>query len=159
MKLTKIPVVFLSLLMVLHACSPAGDQVAVENVLAQLLKNDNEGNLGGVMSHYSDNAILMSPDGPSINGSPAIRDHYQFLFDNFQFKDLIAVTDEIVVRGDFALIAGVNSGIIQSKTDFTSKEINSKFVMLFKKTNSSWKITRLIWNNAGAAENVSQLNN
>ncbi|MEZ4809265.1 MAG: SgcJ/EcaC family oxidoreductase [Allomuricauda sp.] len=130
------------------------DIASVENVLQELISSDNKGDLKGVMSHYAENAVLMSPNGVSIAGHENIETHYGKIFENSTFLNLKAVSHDIRVQGNMATIAGINYGSIVSKKDSTDTEIHGKFMMLFEKQGGSWKITRLIWNDAGSRENL-----
>jgi len=130
------------------------DVTSVANILQELIKNDNNGDLEGVMSHYAADAILMSPNSPSIQGYQNIENHYRTLFENSEFLGLRAIPNEIRVQGNLATIAGVNYGTIQSKMDSTKVKIYSKFLMQFIKQKGEWKVSRLIWNNAGSDENI-----
>ena len=127
---------------------------SVEKVLQELISSDNQGNLKGVMSHYANNAVLMSPNGVSIAGHKDIETHYAKIFENSKFLNLKAVSHDTRVQGNMASMAGVNYGTIVSKKDSTNTEIHAKFMMLFEKQNGTWKITRLIWNDAGSRENL-----
>jgi len=106
------------------------------------------------MSHYADNAILMSPNNPSIKGYKDIENHYRAIFENSEFLELRAISNETRVQGNLATIAGINFGAIQSKVDSTKNKIHSKFIMQFTKLNGIWKESRLIWNDAGSDENI-----
>ena len=154
----KLFIFFASMALLLVSCmgskDPSVASTEVEGVLKRLMQADNAGNLAAVISHYAADAVLMAPNAPSVRGIEKIKNHYRNLFDEFRFEGLQANAEDIRVGGDLAVIAGTNSGLILSKADSTAQEIHGKFIMQLVKETGQWKISRLIWNDAGTRENL-----
>lgn len=142
---------FISLLLSLNACSTnhQPETQEISKVLSNLMEADNQGDIHGVLKQYSSDAILMQPNGPSIVGKEAIRNHYTALFKAYRFNNLKADIEEIMVAENFALIAGTTSGEMVALGQSTSQKVNGKFMMQLEKDHQGdWKIKRLIWNDA-----------
>lgn len=141
---------FISLLfsLVASCISKEESEVAIHTVLDSLIQADRRADLEAVIGFYSEDAILMAPDGLSIIGKKRIREHYSALFKQLNFKNLKASADEILVDGNFGVIAGKTEGTVITKDTQTAQVVAGKYIMIFKRidVDHDWKISRLIWN-------------
>jgi ketosteroid isomerase-like protein len=92
---------------------------------------------------YTEDAKLMPPHEPVIDGRPAIR---EYLHELFVDKRAPAELDqrEVFVAGDYAY----RQGILTQATENGNVEIG-KFVQIWKFSNGAWKLHRTIWNLSG----------
>jgi len=134
------------LLLFLAACgTPAStDEDDVRRQAEGIIAADNRADLDGVMRYYAENAILIPPGAPDIQGHVAIRAHYQKIFES-SVPRLTITIDEISVSGTQAVCRGGTGGEVLIKGDSTVKIVNDKFLMVLEKTDD-WRITHLIWN-------------
>jgi ketosteroid isomerase-like protein len=93
---------------------------------------------------YTEDAKLMPPHEPVIEGRPAIR---EYLHDLFIEQRAPAELDqrEVFVAGDYAY----RDGILTQPTGNGNAEIG-KFVQIWKYSDGAWKLHRTIWNLSGA---------
>src|SRR5579862_2268172 len=117
---------------------PGLDKVAAEFTAAFNAKD-----AAKVASFYADDAVLMSPDEPMVRGRSSIEVHYQeefrVAFSNVQIKPM-----ESVVSGTYAFETGTSSAA-RPGTASTRTE-NGKYVVIYKRVGSSWKIAYDIYN-------------
>jgi ketosteroid isomerase-like protein len=102
-----------------------------------------KGDYEALSSMYTDDAKLLPPNSPIIEGRPAIREFLRKLFID-EGVPLELTQREVSVVGNFAYRDGVLS---QHHKDGTT-EIG-KFVQLWKYTDGDWKLHRVIWNMNG----------
>lgn len=148
-------------LFVLNACTPAPEQtaepsqadldalgVSTERFLAAWNAADVEA-LGAWMA---EDAIEMPPDGPPLVGRAAM---LQGLRDYFAEFDAVqtATTDEVVVRGDLAVLRGTWRLTETPRAGGPPVERSGKWLDVQRRTaDGSWKTWRWMWNQTTAAE-------
>jgi len=135
-------------------CTPAADQeaeapVTPVDVSAEIMAANeafvaanNAGDAAGVAAMYTDDAILYPPNGEPLAGGPeAIAAFFQGVFDA-GIERVILETVEAVGMGDTAVeigrltLLGADGGTIDS----------GSYMVLWKKTDTGWKLHRDIWN-------------
>ncbi len=85
---------------------PADDVREVERVVERIIAADNAGDLESVLALYTEDAILMPPDSPIVQGKAAIRERYRAGFEQFHMN-LSMVSEETQVAGNWAFNRGV----------------------------------------------------
>ena len=125
--------------------STSADDGAVRKVLSGLSAADNAGDLNAILSHYSDEAILLPPDGPPLVGQPGVRSFYEPALSRFRFE-VSFDADETQVSGDWAFARGFINGRLVPKGEGTPVKLREKYIMVLRRQNGGWKIARLIWN-------------
>ena len=105
----------------------------------------NNGDAGAVASHYMEDAVLLAPDTPRIDGRDAIRGLWQAYVDA-GVKDLQLMTVELEDLGSTALEIGTyslsapdgNGGMVQA---------GGKYVIVWKTDDEGvWHLHWDIWN-------------
>jgi len=127
---------------------PAGstdDVAAVHSVLSGLSAADNAGDLDAVVSHYSEDAVLLPPNAAVVTGQSGIRAWYEQGFRHFHFE-VSFDADEIKASGDWAFARGYINGRLNPKADEALIKLHEKFIMVLRRDKEGWKIARLIWN-------------
>ena len=118
----------------------------VEQTVKTIIDADNRADIKTVLSCYEEKAVLMPPGKTPIEGIHAIDSNYQSIFSNAALK-LVTDVEDVIVNGNDAVAYGTNTGSVLIKKDLSTKNVNSKYMMLLKKNKANeWKITRLIWN-------------
>ncbi len=103
------------------------------------------GNVDAFLNLFTDDAILMPPNGQMIIGKDKIRDWVQAGFDSIKgtgFEEITA-PNEIRIFDGWAFDVGI--------TTFKSKgkplEDTNKYIRIWQKqANGSWRLARVIWN-------------
>lgn len=133
-----------------QADQPA-DLAGIRAVTSGIIAADNAGDAAAVMRFYSDDAVLLPPNGAPVAGKEAIRARYEEGFRHFRFA-ISSASEETHVFGDWAFDRGTTSGKTIPKTDESSRQIHDNYVMiLHRESSGAWKIARLIWNAAEPA--------
>jgi len=132
----------------------SADAAAVEKVLAGIVAADNAADLDAVVSHYTEDAILLPPNDVPVVGKLAIRARYEEAFRHFRF-DIAFVSDESQLFGDWAFVRGVIRGRTIPKDETSGRTLNDKFVMILHREKDGWKIARLIWNGSDPVQQHS----
>ena len=132
---------FLSLaLIALAGCAP-GSGTLPEETMAAWEQAYNNGDAAGVAAVYSEDALVMAPNTPVIQGRAAIE---KFMTDGFaQGPSMISIkTDESVTHGD----DGVRRGTYRVTTKEGQEIEVGKFVEIWKKNAGKWELRVDIWN-------------
>lgn len=146
---------FVSTILLFLACSrersSAGQSIqqdkeaitAVSNARAQAF---NQSDASGIAEHFTEDAILMAPGVPAMEGIEAVREYYQSIFDQFE-TELESHYVEIKVEGDLAYGRGVATVTLYPKDGTESSVSTSKYLnILQRQPSGAWKTTHDIWN-------------
>ena len=141
----------------LAACAPKGaqhdtaaDETAVTTAASNWEKAYNEKNADAVAALYTENAQLLPPGPPVVNGRAAIRD--------FWANDIATGGSTFAITTDSSGIAGDwawRSGPWTATAADGSPAGTGKFLEVWQRTSEGWKLHRDIWNvdeSAAAAE-------
>ncbi|MFW5760522.1 MAG: YybH family protein [Cyclobacteriaceae bacterium] len=118
---------------------------AVSNARAEAF---NQGNAAGIAEYFTEDAILMPPNQPSMVGRDAVADYYQSIFDEFH-TELESGYKEVEVSGDMAYGRGYAKVKLSPKSGGEVVESESEYINILKKQpDNSWKTTHDIWNSS-----------
>ena len=121
------------------------DESAVRAVVEGMIAADNVKNLNRVLGFYSDDAILISPEGGDVVGISAIRSHYERLFARTDLDIQLKIQD-ILLDGDLAVVRGVND--VTATSDDGSSSARSKFLISLRRyPDGAWRVLHLMWSN------------
>ncbi|MDZ7717392.1 MAG: SgcJ/EcaC family oxidoreductase [Balneolaceae bacterium] len=84
---------------------------AVSSARAEAFNNSDA---DGIAEHFTEDAILMAPGVPAMKGRDAVRDYYQFIFDEYK-PELESHYVEVRVEGDLAYGRGIAKVTLDSK--------------------------------------------
>lgn len=121
------------------------NETQARQLLDSIIAADNRSDLPAVLSFYTNDAILMPANKPSIKGIEAIEQNYKSIFEGSILR-LESHVEEIKTAADWAAITGFNTGTVYLKKDSSTVTVNDKFIILLEKQENTWKIKRLIWN-------------
>lgn len=139
---------FFGLLFPLQPPSEVALVAEVEIVVKGIIAADNAGDLEAVLAHYADDAVLLPPNGPIVEGKDAIRERYRAGFEQFRFDVSIAIS-ETKVSGEWAFNRGATQGKLIPHDGGDAVTLNDQYLMILRRMpGGAWKIARLIWNSA-----------
>lgn len=94
---------------------------------------------------FADDAILLPPDGPMIEGRDAIAAFWQGLFDA-GVTGLELDTHSIDVVGDTGIVTGIWTVTVPTESGGTT-QVSGKEMLVYKKSaEGAWLASRDIWN-------------
>ncbi len=104
------------------------------------------GDAAAIAIHFTDDAYLMAPDQPTLQGKQAIQAYYQSIFDEYE-TDLESYYEEVEVSGDLAYGRGFAKVTLYPKTGGDSSVSTAKYLNILKKQpDGTWKTTHDVWN-------------
>lgn len=127
----------------------AADAVAEIEATGQEFESAlNAGDAEALAGLFTDDAVVLPPDMPRLEGRDAIRDLWQGFIDVGVQGEL--TVDEVEVLGDTAIKVGSYTVTIPGEDGAETTE-TGKFLEVLKQEEGAWRIHRDIWN-ADAAE-------
>ena len=143
-----------TVLLVLAACTPASEQPdtneadvqALRDMTPQVIVDFNAADVASLSSRYMDDAVTMSPDGPSLEGREAIQRADEEYFEQFTATQT-ATVDEVQVFGDVAFSRGTWRILQTPKAGGDEVERTGKWLVINQRQpDGQWKTARHIWN-------------
>ena len=95
----------------------------------------------GIASLYTDNAMVLPPDGPIVTGKAAIEEFWRSAANALGLTNAVLKTRDLGVSGDTAYEVG--------EADLTAgeKQLRVKYVVVWMKGgDGNWRLHRDIWN-------------
>jgi uncharacterized protein (TIGR02246 family) len=118
---------------------------AIKQVLQSYAEALNSGNAKYAASLYSEDCVLMPPDGPTLLGKEKVAGSYTELFKSVSIR-LSFQIDEVVIRNDLAYARTTSKGSIKLLKDNKTIPEGNRELFIFKKEKGSWKISRYLFN-------------
>ncbi len=120
----------------LSGCSKVEDNLPPA-VTSSVTHDFNQGDALRTAAHYTDDAQILPPRHPLIEGKPAIAAFFEANIDKY-----IGFGNETtwsVVRGD----VGIEQGIYRVRNVRVGQEVETgKYLRIWKRTNTGWKLYR-----------------
>ena len=111
----------------------------------QLAQAMNSGDSERVSQLYTEDALLMPPDSPQLQGRAAIRECWQGMIDA-GVKDLKFTCHEAIELGDTAIEVSSMSGTAPGEGGSQATFVG-KYIVIWKKgSDDDWYLHRDIWN-------------
>lgn len=124
----------------------AADVATIEAMSAARAKAFNEGNAAAIARYFTEDAVLMAPGEPPMQGPEQVERYYQAIFDQYDTQ-LTSYYDEVEVSGGLAYGRGTAEVTLISKNgDSTTTSVSKYLNILKKQANGEWKTTHDIWN-------------
>ncbi len=99
------------------------------------------GSASGLAALFTDDAMVLPPNGESVRGRPAIEKVFQGLI-AAGIKQVTLTAEEVEGHGDTATEVGA-----YSVKDAAGTEVDrGKYVVVWKRVKGEWKLHRDIWN-------------
>jgi uncharacterized protein (TIGR02246 family) len=148
------------ILLFLLACSPGEDNAATEAddiaaitaVSSARAQAFNESDAQGIAIHFTEDAILMAPGAPAMQGREAVAAYYQSIFDEYE-PVLESYYEEVEVSGDMAYGRGEAKVTLTPRNGGPTTTATSKYLnILQRQPDGSWQTTHDVWNGNEVAE-------
>jgi len=98
---------------------------------------------GRITGLYTDDGVVMVPDRPPVVGRPAIADHFEGFFTQFDALDFQLASSEIVVTGDWAFDRGTYRWTTKPKKGGAPRnEGGTYLVILRRESDGRWRVAR-----------------
>ncbi len=128
------------------ATTTEADVEAVKRVREQAVAAINAGDLGALMSLWSDDIVWMWPNEPPVVGKEALRSWWQTHRSPWKVEMTVS-HEEVIVAGDWAFQRGTHTGRRIPKAGGEPMEIDMKCIdILRRQPDGSWKHTHVICN-------------
>ncbi len=122
------------------------DTAAIIDFENQYRSSQNADDVDRFMSLWTEDGILMPPNGPPVIGKDQIRVRSIGLFDQFSF-DLDGSAAEVEVAGGWAFTRGTYTITVTPKEGGQPVFIDGKYInILERQPDGSWKMHRSIFN-------------
>jgi uncharacterized protein (TIGR02246 family) len=145
---------------ILSACtSPPGssaDAEAIRRINQQYIELHPEGEVDRLMTLYTDDALLMPPGSPPLEGLEEIRAHWSDFFDDWEVLEATSIIDEVILSEDWAYARGHYSETLRAKDSDARVVDSGSFSGIWRRQrDGSWKIARDMWNANAAPDSGS----
>lgn len=115
----------------------------------------NRGDMAAVADLYTEDAMLMPPNGAALRGRDAVRTFFVEALSSLSPRDVKLSSDEVEVCGDSAYEVGRYQMTVQPSGGAAMNDRGKYLVVWRRQSDGSWKIARDIFNSdlaaAGAA--------
>ena len=118
--------------------------ISVESTLDRFDRSFAAGDLDGIVSLFSDDAVLLVHRQPSIAGRAAVRDAFGEVFAAFDTSDYESRYDTIEVHVDSAYVMGDIVEGLRPQDGGSGIRVYVRVVLFFRRIDLSWVITRLL---------------
>ena len=128
------------------AASDEKDIAAITAVSKARADAFNQGNAAGIAVHFTDDALLMAPDQPTLKGKAAVQSYYQHIFDEYETR-LRSYYEEVKVSGQISYGRGFAEVALSPKQGGQALTSTAKYINIMKReADGTWKTTHDIWN-------------
>ena len=128
------------------AASEEKDIAAITAVSKARADAFNQGNAAGIAVHFTEDALLMAPDQPTLKGRSAVQAYYQRIFDEYETR-LKSYYEEVKVSGQLAYGRGFAEVALIPKQGGQALTSTAKYINIMKReADGTWKTTHDIWN-------------
>ena len=123
------------------------DVAAIKSLSEKYDATINSGDLDGLVSIYTDDVVYMQPNMPALVGKDALRDYFQYFFEQFTAIEMDLTTEEVIVCGDWAFARGTYTITFTPKVGGEPIQDTGKWMGFNKcQPDGSWKYYRGIHN-------------
>ena len=126
----------------------AATQQAIAAADTRFLDALKRGDVAALISSYTDDAVVLSPNMSAWEGRSAISQGFTGFLSQLSLVDGRVVTKDVILAGDYAIERGTYAWTLHPKTGTGSDIVdNGKYVTVWERqADSSWKIIRDIFN-------------
>ena len=123
----------------------AQDLAAISRIHQEYVAAHNDSDADRLMALFTDDAVLMPMDEPTLSGKQAIREHYEEFFDQSPTAIVLSPV-ETRVAGDWAF-ERIQVKVTLPGGEGKDRHADVKYLwILQKQPDGSWKIARAIYN-------------
>ncbi|MFQ5747697.1 MAG: YybH family protein [Gemmatimonadota bacterium] len=128
----------------LTAVAQKADKEAIQAKIEAWAAAWNAGDGAAIGALYAADALILPPGSEPVKGAAAIGDFWSAAIAEAGGSTVELKTHELIVHGDLAVERG---GFVDTAADGSHGD-HGKYVVVWKKTDDGWKITRDIWNSS-----------
>jgi uncharacterized protein (TIGR02246 family) len=142
-------------LAMMGGCAPAGapaaqrdaesDRQQIQAAAGRIWMAVANGNAAGALAEYADDAIVLGPGTPMLEGKPAVTKAITETFQTVSFKDVTGKILDIQVGGDLAVETGTYSWTIVPPSGGPMPD-KGKYIHVWARSSAGWKVNRYIIN-------------
>lgn len=127
--------------------SDAALRAAIESVNARFANAMKAGDATALAGLYTDDALLMAPTTPQLQGRAAIANVFGEWFTQMKITDFALTAGDVIPAGDYAVETGAYSMTMQLKGEAAPVTDKGKYIVVWKRgADGSWKLHRDVWN-------------
>ena len=129
----------------------AADLAAIGRVHQEYVAAHNDSDADRLMALWTDDAVLMAMDEPTLSGRQAVKEHYEQFFDENPSEIALSPV-ETRVAGDWAF-ERIQMTVTLPGGEEQDRHADVKYLwILQKQSDGSWKIARAIYNLDGGID-------
>jgi uncharacterized protein (TIGR02246 family) len=98
-----------------------------------------------IASLYTGNAMALPPDGPIVRGQDGVRQLWTTVIKDMGLRDVTLKTIDLDVQDDSACEVG-QATLILDPPGGQRATVNVKYVVVWQRFGSQWRLHRDIWN-------------
>jgi uncharacterized protein (TIGR02246 family) len=133
-----------AILLVTSVAWAADDEQAIRDALAQFVANINAGNAAPVAALYTEDAIMLPPDGTRVEGRAKIHEVLQGFVDAKTAYSHIDLTD-VGVDGDLAWNAGTYEAQFVTEKGEPATEKGTYIAVWRRDADGAWRMQADTW--------------
>lgn len=146
---TRRPIIASLLPLLVIACerpSTDNDIAALNQLQHQVDSSIIAGDTERYLTFLTDDAVLMPPNGPAINGKEAIANWNRTMTAQVRITDYASRDDEIVIAGDWAFRRATVDWTLTPVAGGPGVRDTGKYIILYRReADGPWKVARDIW--------------
>jgi uncharacterized protein (TIGR02246 family) len=128
----------------------SADTAAIRANVEKLVAAWNKADSAAYGPMIADDAILMQPDGPLLQGRDAIVADMTKSYDTTKIQQTTTV-DEVMVMGDHAYVRGSWNGNPTAAAGADTKATHGRWSVLYQRSaDGTWLVSRWMWNQEAA---------
>jgi ketosteroid isomerase-like protein len=103
-----------------------------------------------ILAEYADDAVILGPGGPAVQGKPALAPYLSGLFGTVAFRDVVGAPTDITVSGDLGVETGTYSWTLVPSGGSPAPD-KGKYLHVWARGPTGWKVVRYMANSDIAA--------
>ncbi|MES2934218.1 MAG: nuclear transport factor 2 family protein [Pseudomonadota bacterium] len=125
-----------------HGAFETRQRAQIEELLKRYERALNTSDVKGVVSLYTDDAVLLAPDAPSAVGIKAVQDAYTGTFQAIGLNISFDIAETKLLSADWALLRTNSTGFIKILANGAQIPEGNQELFLLHKQQGHWKIAR-----------------
>lgn len=114
---------------------------AIEELWVRVIAADKKGDASAVAAIYTDDAMLIDPESPTVTGKANIEKFYRDVLATNKVLDVTRSSNGLEVSGNLAVETGTYTQRVQ-EAGKSPKEVQARYTVVFKNVNGHWRVSR-----------------